>query len=66
MVIIILQTLANAEIKEVSLTVSLPEVAKMRQNAENKSYHEEVSCEWSHHRDLVCYIRHFLHDSLRE
>ena len=64
---LILQTLANAEIKELFLPVSRPEVAKIRQKFQilfckmlkNKSYHEKVSCEWSHHRDLVCYIRLF-------
>ena len=64
---LILQTLANAEIKELFLPVSRPEVAKIRQKFQilfckmlkNKTYHEKVSCEWSHHRDLVCYIRLF-------
>ena len=64
---LILQTLANAEIKALFLPVSRPEVAKIRQKFQilfckmlkNKTYHEKVSCEWSHHRDLVCYIRLF-------
>lgn len=64
---LILQTLANAEIKELFLPVSRPEVAKIRQKFQilfckmpkNKSHHEKVSCEWSHHRDLVCYMTFF-------